>query len=457
MRISAPIRWLFLFFICPYIFSGNANAQSEPTTIQVTLQSCIATGLEKHPNIAINKNKVAQAHQAKKEALSAYLPQVNAEAGLDNNIKLPVQIIPEGTFGPGTPEQEVAFGTKYSSSITGQINQTIYNQSYIQGIKAAKPNTELAELNRQKSEEEIIYDIATSYFQILVAKKQLELLESNKDRLERILNVTQLQSDVGVAKKIDVKQVQVNLNNVLSQITLIERNVRLAENTLKFNMGIPQEYQLEIQDESRWLDTKPAPKIHTEFHLESNYDYQMLGKQIELLDIQTKVIRDQAIPSLSAFAVYGFTGFGNDVSTSFDPLRDFSMIGLKLNWSIFTGLRRDAQYKSAKIDVENAKINRSLMEQALSLQFENADAQIERAQKTIHTNESNMELAAEVYDNTTLQYREGVASLSDLLNAELAYRESQTNYITSLLDYYIADLDVEKTNGTLKTYFEKLN
>ncbi len=453
----SPRRWLFLLFLGSYMFSSNVNAQSEPQTLQVNLQTCIAIGLEKHPNIAINKNKVAQAHQAKKEALSAYLPQVNAEAGIDNNIKLPVQIIPAGTFGPGTPEQEVAFGTKYSTTITAQVNQTIYNQSYIQGIKAAKPNTELAELNRQQSEEEIIYDIATSYFQILVAKKQLELLESNQERLEKVLTVTQLQSDVGVAKKIDVKQVQVNLNNVLSQITLIERNVKLAENTLKYNMGIPQSFDLEIQDESKWLDTKPAPKLHTEFELESNYDYQMLGKQIELLTIQTKVIRDQAIPSLSAFAAYGLTGYGDKAKDSFDPLRDFSMVGLKLNWSIFTGLRRDAQYKSAKIDVENAKINRGLMEQALSLQFQNADAQIERAQKTIHTNESNMELAAEVYDNTTLQYREGIASLSDLLNAELSYRESQTNYITSLLDYYIADLDVEKTNGTLKSYFEKLN
>lgn len=424
--------------------------------LKLDLKTSIELGLQKHPNIEIYENNIRKAQQSKKEALSAYLPQVNAELGIDDNIKLPVQIIPEGTFGPGSPEQEVAFGMKYNSSMVVQLNQTIYNQSYIQGIKAAKPNTELAKLQQEKNEEEIIYDISRSYFQILVAKKQLELLNNNKKRFEKILEVTTLQAEQGVAKKVDVKQVQVNLNNILSQITLIERNIQLAENTLKFNMGIPQNTKIVLNDEDRWLKKPKNNRIHNEFLLKDNYDYKMLDQQIRLYEIQSKVIRDQAIPSLSAFARYGASGFSQDLNKAFDPLRDFSTIGVKLSWSIFTGLRRDAQYKTAKINIENAKINQRFTEQALRLEFENADAQIQRAQKSIYTNEINMDLAEEVYDNTRLQHREGLASLSDLLNAELAYREAQTNYITSLLDLYLASLDVEKANGKLKEYYQNL-
>lgn len=443
-------------FLVASMVALPSQAQEQENLI-INLKKSIEIGLEQHPNVEMFKNNVRKAKQTKKEGLSAYLPQVNAEIGLEDNIKLPVQIIPAGTFGPGTPEQEVAFGMKYNSTLVAQVNQTIYNQSYIQGIRAAKPHAELAELQKEKNDEDIIYDIATAYFQILVAKRQLSLLESNKVRLERILSVTTLQADQGVAKRIDIKQVNVNLNNVLAQIALIERNILLAENALKFNMGIPLNQNISIEDEDYWLDNKPSIKLYNEFQVENSYDLQMMDKQIELLDINSKMIRDQAFPSLSAFARYGASGFGQDLNTAFDPLRDFSMVGLKLNWSIFTGLRRDAQYKMAKIEVDNARINKRFTEQALNLQFQNAEAQLIRAQTMIHTSESNMELAEEVYDNTSLQHREGLASLSDLLNAELAYREAQTNYITALLDYYLADLAVQKTNGTLKNYYENLN
>jgi len=97
-----------------------------------------------------------------------------------------------------------------------------------------------------------------------------------------------------------------------------------------------------------------------------------------------------------------------------------------------------------------------LNESIQTLQFQNADAQVKRAQFTIQTNKNNMDLASEVYENTTLQYKQGVASLSYLLNAELSYREAQNNYINSLLDYYLADLDVEKANGTLQHYYQQL-
>lgn len=67
-----------------------------------------------------------------------------------------------------------------------------------------------------------------------------------------------------------------------------------------------------------------------------------------------------------------------------------------------------------------------------------------------------MELAREVFDNTTLQYNEGVASLAELLNAELAFREAQNNYISALVEFYKADLDVQKSNNTLTEFYNNL-
>jgi len=65
-------------------------------------------------------------------------------------------------------------------------------------------------------------------------------------------------------------------------------------------------------------------------------------------------------------------------------------------------------------------------------------------------------VAREVYNNTTLQYQQGIANMSDLLNAESSFKEAQTNYTNSLLNFLIAQLDLEKSKGTLKNYYQTL-
>lgn len=424
---------------------------------QLTLKESINYGLQNHRSVRINRNNVTAAHAKAQEALAGYLPQVSVNAGLDYNLKLQQNVIPAGSFPGQTEEQRITFGTKYNSTAVIQLDQKVYDQSLITGLKANKYNNQLADLNEEDNNQALIYNISSAYYQIIVAQKQLDLLYSNRERFEKILRVTQLQAEQGVAKKVDVKQVQVNLNNVLSQISVTENNLKLAKNTLKNNMGLSQETDIQLTDTARWLSANPAGKLYGPFDYKNTVSYQLQTAQVNLYDINRKSVRDQALPTLSVYGRYGANGFGQDnIGQAFDPLLDYSAIGVKFSWNIFTGFRRQAQYKQATIDFDNAKEKLKLNEDLQNLQFQNAGAAVTRAQSTIATNRNNMELASEVYENTTLQHKQGIATISELLNAELSYREAQNNYINSLLDYYLADLDVQKANGTLRSYLDKL-
>src|SRR5690554_115384 len=149
------IQTVFILLASLTVISGHA--QDEP--IRLDLKQTIEYGLQHHPSIQIFENNVGKSKQAAKEAVSAYLPQVNLQVGLDDNLKLPQTIIPAGTFGPGTPEQRVAFGTQFNSTMSVQLDQTIYNQSLIHGIKASKPNTRIAEIQELQNKEDIIFSI----------------------------------------------------------------------------------------------------------------------------------------------------------------------------------------------------------------------------------------------------------------------------------------------------------
>lgn len=455
--MKPPVKMLALTAL---LALGNLQGfawQNQEQAMKMTLKECIDYGLHNHRSVAINKNNIAATREKAREALSQYLPQVNVSAGLDYNLKLQQNIIPAGSFPGQTEEQRITFGTKYNSTQMVQLDQKIYDQSLLTGLQANKSNNELAEITAEQNNQNLIYNISSSYYQILVAQKQLDLLYSNKGRFEKILKVTQLQAEQGVIKKVDVKQVQVNLNNVLSQISVTENNLKLAKNTLKNNIGLSQTQDIVITDTAKWLGNTPAVKMYGAFDYKQTLAFQQQKLQINMYDINRKSIKDQAFPTLSLYGRYGANGFGSEnIGQAYNPVLDYSAVGVKLSWSIFTGFRRNAQYKQAVIDLDNARENLKLNEDLQNLQFQNAGAAMARAQSTIATNKSNMELASEVYENATLQYRQGVSNLGDLLNAELSYREAQNNYINSLLDFYLADLDVQKSNGTLRDYYQGL-
>jgi outer membrane protein len=67
-----------------------------------------------------------------------------------------------------------------------------------------------------------------------------------------------------------------------------------------------------------------------------------------------------------------------------------------------------------------------------------------------------MELAKTVYETTQFEYSKGVTTMSDLLNAEYSYRQSQTNYLTSLINLITNRLEYEKSKGTITTFINQL-
>lgn len=447
ISIKKSLSLLFLL-----VLSIAATAQPA-----LTLKQCIDYGLSNHPALSVARNNQENARQQAREAIAAYLPQVNLSANLTNNLKLPTNVIPAGVFGP--TEQRITFGNKYTTQAVADANQPIYNRGLLLGIRASKPNTELAGLNLEQTRQTIIYNIAQAYFQILINQRQLALLDTNRARIAKLVTVSNLQAELGVAKKVDAKQVQVQLNNIDAQRSVAANAIVVAQNALNNAMGIFEQTAPPVQltDTARWLHiTAAQPTATPAFRYNQTLDYQIQDKQIELLDLQTKVIRAGNFPTLSAFAQYGFNGFDNKFGNVFDRQFDFSAIGLRFNMSLFDGFRRSAQYRQALVDRDNARLNQVLSQANLNLQFQNAGTRVQRAQATLASNKANLDLASEVYENVSLQYRQGVGALSDLLNAETSFSDAQANYIQSLIDLYLSQLDIERANSTLESYYQKL-
>lgn len=430
-----------------------AIATSGLAQAPMSLKDCIDYTLKNNPSNPLYENQVKIAESQKLEALSGYLPQVNGSGTLDDNLKRQVTVIPAGAFSP--TDMTVQFGNQYNTSLTLQAEQVIYDQSLLTGIKANKPNIELAELKKLRNDDDLIYTTASAYYQVLIYKEQMKLLSENERKLSDLLAVQKLQYEKGVITRVSYNRVQVNYNNVVSQKKVAETNYDLAMSRLKNAMGIPVEKQIAVVDTINYKQDVAMP-VTNDFNIKNKPDFLILEKTITLQEIDLKRKRATVLPTLSVYGRYGASAFGNDFAESYDHWYDYSVVGLKLNVPLFGGLRRYSQIKQSELNLYNSRQNLIINSESIKLQLQSANTQLLSSYTNLLSNKNNIELAKTVFDDTGLQYQKGAASLTDFLNADYSYKEAQANYINSLLNYLIARIDLERSKGTIKQFVNQL-
>ncbi len=448
MANNSVLLGLFLVFAD----AGLINAQQNESKV-FSLKDCIDYTLGKNPVNTVYDNQIKIAERQQQEGLASYLPQINFTGTFDDNLKRPVTVIPAGAFSP--TDLKVQFGNQYATALTLQADQVIYDQSVIEGIKANKPNIEMAKFKKLRNDDDLIYSTAAAYYQVLIYKEQLKLLSENEKKFTELLTVQKLQYEKGAITRVSLNRVQVNFNNIQSQKKVAQTNYALAVNRLKNTMGIELEKELQVADSIDYNQVATLPG-ENDFNLKNKPDYQILEKNVELQAIDLRRKKASMLPTLTGYARYGANAFGNSFEKSYKQLYDFSAVGLKLNVPIFGSFKRYSQIKQSELNLINTKQNLLVNAQTLKLQVENANTQLFSSYNNMQSTKNNLALAKEVFDDTNLQYQKGAVTLSDFLNADYSYKESQANYINALLNFLIARIDLERSKGTIKQFASQL-
>ncbi|SEO78174.1 TolC family protein [Mucilaginibacter sp. OK283] len=423
-----------------------------------SLKTCIDYGLKNNRSNTVYANEKKIADAKAREALAAYLPSIGVTSTLDDNLKVQVSVIPAGIFGPN--DLRVAFTKQFNTNHLARVDQTIYDQSLLTGLKANKYNVQQAQLNQRQNDETIIYNISTAYSQIFVYREQLNLLKANQETYKGQMEIISLRVKKGTALQKDADKVAVDYNNAQSQIQVAESNLTLAENQLKYEMGYPINTALAIDSTAAsdvFIPVAPALANNSAFTADNRTDYRISQVNAKLLEIDESRIKAGALPKLTAYAQYGFIGFGDRLGPAFSGMSPYSAIGLKLNIPLFDFFKRSAQYSQAKYKRLNAQENLKLDEDKYHLDYENARTKVLKEQSNVENNRRNIQLAQSVFSTTDLQLKKGTTDLTDWLNAQNSLKEAQNNYLNSLYAFFQARIDLEKAGGTLKTFYTGLS
>ncbi|GAB3203969.1 TolC family protein [Pontibacter aydingkolensis] len=431
-----------------------AQKQDTGSAKELTLQQSINYALEHNESIKkASYDELGSKYQVN-EARSAGLPQVDikgtAVRTLEKSmIALPADFNPEGTGPLIRP-----MGTDNTMQAGISVSQLLFNKSYFVGLKAVKSAEDLYRIRKEMAVEDVIYNVGSAYFQILQTREQFESINANLTKLEQLEKILTLQYKNDLVKKVDVNRIKVNKINLENQKQTLQTAYEQQQNVLKFFMGMPLEQPITLAGSAdEQLSTTQTGLANADVASTERAQFKILNKQKELKTLEIENIRAGYYPSLAAFGNYNYQSqydgkmIGNPDAMWFPN----SQVGLQLNIPVFDGLRKKAQVQQREIEMRKLDVDIQQYNKNTQVELYNAVSQLSNSQGTIAAQERNVELAREVYDTTNQLYKEALAPLSDLLNAETALREAMTNLNNEKLKYQIAQLNYLKARGELES------
>ena len=380
------------------------------------------------------------------------LPQITGMGNLTYN-----PIIGQLVADFGGQTQSIKLGQNWNSSAGVQLSQQLFNQQVFTGLQAAKSSEQYYNLSAQLTDEQIIELVANNYYQVLVNRQQLNVIDTNIKNVKVVQNIISNQYKNGLAKKIDVDRIKVNLTNLETQREQTLNAITQLENQLKFSIGMPVTSAIYLP-KTELTEVTTLPAFTDTLALSNRTEIKILDIQDKLLLLQRKAYVSEYYPTLALSGNYTYSS----QSGRFDFLNSnpnaigygASAIGLNLRIPIFNGFLTRSKIRQADVDIKKAREDRRESVNGLNLAYENAKIQLRNSLNTIKAQKLNAALAQEIYNSTQNNYNNGLAALTDLLDTENALTSAQNSYTQALLNYKIAEIQLIKSNGNIKSLLQ---
>lgn len=437
------------------IFAIAANAQ-ESNTVEKTKQY-YAFSLEEAINhalvnnyTAINASRDIDAAKKKKwETTAMGLPQVNTTLDYQNNFELQKSLIPAEFFGGNKGEfAEVAFGTKHNMTARATLSQLIFDGSYIVALQASKTYLKYYENAKQKTQVETKEMVINAYGNVLLAEEGIAILEKNKATLEKTLFDTKETFKSGLIEEENVEQLQITLTSIVSNLNYNKRLLDISYKMLKITLGIDINDDLKLTDKLDNLTISNLDLTFNQdgFNVNNNINYQIARNFQEQRELELKLQKSKALPTLSANVNFGYNAFGNQFEffTRNQKWLNYSNLGMTLNVPIFSSLARTSRTQQAKIALEQAKTQLTETEQKLKLQYASAKSDYEFSIEEYETAKENLKLAERIEKKQQTKFTEGLSTSFDFNDAQRQLYDAQQKYLQSMVEIINKKASLEK-------------
>jgi outer membrane protein len=441
--LSLAVAWLTL---------GTASAQQEAQPSSLTLQQAVNIALEKNPlrKAAIADTKVASADvRAVRSFLMPHLSFSETATRGDDPVyvfgsKLRQQRFTQADFTLNKLNTPLAFGN-FSTRLGGTWNLFDSFATW-HGVNQAKQMNEAAGHQLDRTDQEIIFRVVSSYYDVLLAAKELEVTEQSAKTANSIMDRSQARFDSGLTVESDLLTAKVRIAARQQEVIRARNTLEVSRAQLNTAMGMPLDSSFQLTG-GLAERTFSIPAVQ-------DVEKQALTNRPDLKRIASEgaAQRESVSAAKSSFGprVNAFAGWEMDNPTFVAGGGGNNWLGgIEVQFDIFQGGAKRAELsrqrgleekvvgmKQAASDAVRLEVRRAYYEtDANRQQIEVARTAIAQAQESLRINQD--------------RYDSGLTTITDLLGAEDAARRSQTDYWEAVYHFQTSYANLELASGSL--------
>ena len=421
-----------------YVGGRHGSAVARPSAQHaegpLDLRQAIDIALANNPEIAATEWDVQSARFERDIAFGVMWPSLHAVGGYSRYLN-DQRLVPAQENGePGMFSSDI-----FSSDLVATL--PLFAGGRIRsGLGAAERLHEAAKHRLSRSRKELVFNVSSVFFGILAQRHVLESLEFSRKALsEHLKQVDDLIANQKAAK-VDRLRTQVRLAD-LEQELVREKNLLAIEKRVLASLLGVQNTASPLDVGGTLATVESTRKLDLEESLLTAYsrraDYLASRSALEAQAKNVDAARAGHWPTLSLKGAYGRRWAANptDRPTGVSASEDVGSVGIVLDIPLFEGGRVSARVRQQRAELAAARERLRKMELQIRLEVEMAVLNVTSSQERVFATEKAIEQAKESLRIERQKYDLAKGAISDVLDAQSALLDSQTNHYRALAAY----------------------
>lgn len=385
------------------------------------------------------------------ETTAIGLPQVNASGNFQNLIDIPTSVVDATLFNPNAQPGEVMtfqMGQKYSSSLTFNVSQLVFDGSYIIGLQFVKFYSKMAETAIANSKTEIKAMVREAYYNVLVADKNLSLVDSVLINTQKLWKEVEIFQKNGMIKPEEVMQLELAYNRILSTRQNAFKQTEIARNLLKLQMGYDLDATISLTENLDQVlqSIEQANPVLQEFNVAQNQYYILMDQQQQLDGYNLRNEKSKYLPSVGAFFTHSQNAYRNefDFFSGNGAWYPTTVWGVQVQIPITSSGQKLMRVQQAEIKLDQDANNLKQLEEQLKFQELQLKAGFENAYQLMKIEKMNIDLAEKIYTNEVKRKDIGSVSGMNLTQLQSQLLTAQGNYVGAVMQMLSFKIQLDK-------------
>ncbi len=419
---------------------GTANMPAQQTQA-VSLDEAVHLGILHSKNLKIDAAQVREATAHYLEAKNRQLPslKVSGSALALANADVNLMIAPPAQPGAATPKANSAFFGNVSASLP------LFSGGRIRyGIQSAEYLVEAAQLSAENNQTAIAYTVAQAYNNLFKAHQAIKVLTENLSASEnRDASFAKLENN-GIIARNDRLKANLQTSEIELQLLEAQNNYRIANINMDLLLGLPEETEISV-DEGYLLEGSDTQEVsyYLAQALQHRKDLRALAYQMKASDLGIAAAKAENLPSIALTGGYVAAAVPKILTVV-----NAANIGVGLEYSIDHLWKKNASLERAQAQQAQLSARDELLQDQIRLEVHREYQNASFARRKISVYEKAASQANENYRVTKRKFDNGLATITELLDADAAQIAANVNVVNARADAALAYQKLLQTSGT---------